>query len=74
MLKLTYKEILIRLLIDSVWFGFWVPSVHGLANLGSVQVLTFQTKPCFRFSLGFCQETDLVIYRHHVIIPACKFT
>src|SRR5437667_332667 len=64
----------IRLLIGSVWFGFWVPSVHRLANLGSVQVLTFQTEPCFRVGSGFCQETDLAIYRHHVIISACKFT
>src|SRR5204863_8674341 len=63
-----------RLLIGSVWFGFWVPSVHRLANLGSVRVLTFQTEPCFRVGSGFCQETDLAIYRHHVIISACKFT
>ena len=62
-----------RLLIRSVQFGFWVPSVHRLTNPGSVQVLTSQTEPCFRVSSGFCQETDLAIYRHHVIISACKF-
>ena len=62
-----------RLLISLVWFRFWVLSDHYLANPSLVQVLTFQTKPCFRVRLGFCKETNLAIYRHYVIISACKF-
>jgi len=48
--------------------------VCQVVNRWDPQTEPNQTNEQSTSGLGFCQETDLAIYRHHVIISAHKFT